>query len=203
MITSQRPKPQSGMTLIEMLIALAVLSLLVVAAVSALRNFAQSQEAIERKIAKVETMRLTLDFLKRNLSQAVAVPRSSGQQSYFFGSESELIWVAPMSHVAASGLQIMRLSADQSGDDKNLVLQISPYATLNSRPDWQVLEKFLMVDGEVKLEVGFKSDGAAKWQEEWPYAMGLPKLVRLNIAHNDVYWPELIIPIHASSKATF
>lgn len=192
-----------GFTLVEMMVALAVLSLISLAAVSAMRSFAQSQEAVERKIAKTESMRLTLSFLKRSLSQATSVPRSGGLQSYFGGQKDELVWVAPLNHVAATGLQIMRLSVDEDSEKKPLVLQMSPYVNANSRPEWDQTEKFILVDQGAELEIGYKGGHLSDWSGTWAYSMTLPKLLRVNIVRDEVYWPEMVLVLNSSSKASF
>ncbi|MBB6521008.1 prepilin-type N-terminal cleavage/methylation domain-containing protein [Pseudoteredinibacter isoporae] len=192
-----------GFTLVEMMVALAVLSLISLAAVSAMRSFAQSQEAVERKIVKTESMRLTLSFLKRSLSQATSIPRSGGLQSYFGGKKNELVWVAPLNHIAATGLQIMRLSVDEDSEKKPLVLQMSHYVNANSRPDWAQVEKFVLIDEAAKLEIGYKGGHQMDWSENWAYSMALPKLLRINIVRGEVYWPEMVLALNSSSKASF
>ncbi|GAA6150599.1 prepilin-type N-terminal cleavage/methylation domain-containing protein [Pseudoteredinibacter isoporae] len=203
MISPNNTNREYGFTLVEMLIALAVLSLISLAAVSAMRSFAQSQEAVERKIIKTESMRLTLAFLKRSLTQATSVPRSGGLQSYFGGQKDELIWVAPLNHVAATGLQIMRLSVDDDSEKKPLVLQMSPYVNANSRPDWDQVEKFVLVDEGAELEIGYRGGHQSDWSEQWAYSMTLPKLLRLNIAREKIYWPEMVLVLNSSSRASF
>lgn len=187
----------SGLTLIEMLIALAVLSLVSLAAATALRSFAQSQAAIELKVEKVGQMRMTLAFVRRSMQKSVPIMHPKGFHTYFKGSVNELIWVAPMSQIGAKGLQILRLSVDKGGA---VILQMVPFNREWKQPLWNDVESYKLIYDEATLEFGYRASWQEDWQEDWEFSTESPSSIRVNISHKEKYWPELIVHL-AATKA--
>ncbi|WP_299773783.1 prepilin-type N-terminal cleavage/methylation domain-containing protein [uncultured Pseudoteredinibacter sp.] len=185
----------AGLTLIEMLIALAILSLVSLAATTALRSFAQSQVAVERKIEKAEQMRMTLAFVRRSLQKTVPIMHPKGFYTYFKGTADELIWVAPMSQVGAKGLQILRLSVGQDGE---MLLQMLPYNSDWKPPVWADVEAYKILAGGAELELGYRANWQERWQDAWDLSTESPSTVRVNIRMHDEYWPELIVHMAAT-----
>lgn len=185
----------TGLTLIEMLIALAVLSLISLAAATALRTFAQSQAAVEKKIEQVEQMRMTLGFIKRTIQKSVPIMHPKGFYTYFKGGASELIWVAPMSQVGVKGLQIIRLSLDS---EEALVLQMLPFDSDWTQPDWGSVEPYKIIEAGASFELGYRGDWQDSWVDTWDLSTESPSTVRVNVGHSDKYWPELIIHLSAT-----
>jgi len=179
-----------GFTLVEVVISLAVLSMIVLAATTALRSFAKVQGTIQHHVERLENMRMGIEFIRESLAGAVPVARSGGLQTYFGGDKDHLIWVSPLSRVGASGIQVMRLSVSE---DKNLILQFEPYVSPLTRPDWQSLESHVIAGPDVSLEFGYREGFGEPWVEEWPFALANPVSLRLNVMVGERYWPELIV----------
>lgn len=184
-----------GFTLVEMLIAMAVLSLISLAAVSALRSFAQSQEAIERKVTQVEEMRMTLSFIRRSLQKAVPMMHPKGFNTYFEGTAQEVIWVAPMSQVGMKGLQVIRLSVSSEGA---LELRFLPLNEGWQEPVWGEITPYAVLDGNVSIEFAYRDDWQGEWVEEWRPSTTSPSALRVNLAYKGRYWPELVVHFTAT-----
>jgi len=185
----------TGLTLIEMLIALAVLSLISLAAATALRTFAQSQAAVEKKIEQVEQMRMTLGFVRRSLQKAIPMMHPKGFNAYFEGGSQELVWVSPMSQVGVKGLQLMRLSTNSSGA---LHLQMIALNDGWQEPDWSGVDVYTIIEDGVELEIAYRESWDQEWQDEWRLSPQSPSTVSLNIQYKDKYWPELIVHLMAT-----
>lgn len=185
----------SGFTLVEMLIALAVLSMISLASVTALRTFAQSQMVVENKIEEVEQMRMTLGFIRRSLLKAVPLMHPKGFHTYFEGKSDQLIWVAPMSQIGAKGLHVMRMYTDSDG---RLLLQMFPYSNEWKEPHWEDIEAFTIIDSDIVIEFAFRANWQTEWQDSWDLSIESPTTVRVNVSYLDRYWPELVVHMGTS-----
>ena len=79
------PSRSSGFTLVEVVVATVVLSLLLLATVTALRTFGNTQLALERKTLRVDEIRSVSNFL-RDLMESTVVGNDSGGLSLGAGS---------------------------------------------------------------------------------------------------------------------
>lgn len=191
-----------GFTLVEVIISLAVLSMIVLAATTALRSFAKVQSTIQHHVERLENMRMGIEFIRESVAGAVPVARSGGLQTYFGGEKTHVIWVAPLSRVGASGMQVMRLSVTDD-ENKNLALQMAPYISPLTRPDWASLEKHIIAGPDVKLEFGYRGNLDQPWGETWPFTLASPSSVKLNVIVGERYWPELIVNLGSTYREGF
>ncbi|BCU05676.1 prepilin-type N-terminal cleavage/methylation domain-containing protein [Allochromatium tepidum] len=115
----------SGFTLIELVIALAIIGLISLLLFSGLRLGGRSWEAVETVGERLSGLRLADGFLRRTLGQTRPVSAVyDGQSVQVFAGESERIeWAAPLSeHIGLSGLYILRLELEGTGEARTLVL---------------------------------------------------------------------------------
>jgi general secretion pathway protein J len=120
-----RRRVRRGFTLIELVIALAIIGLISLLLFSGLRLGGRSWEAVETVGERLSGLRLTDGFLRRTLGQTRATTATyDGQIVQVFAGESErLEWVAPLSeHVGLSGLYILRLQLEGAGEARTLIL---------------------------------------------------------------------------------
>lgn len=191
-----------GFTLVEVIISLAVLSMIVLAATTALRSFAKVQSTIQHHVERLENMRMGIEFIRESVAGAVPVARSGGLQTYFGGEKNHLIWVAPLSRIGAAGMQVMRLSVTDD-ESENLILQIAPYINPLTRPDWASLDKHIISGPNVELEFGYRGYLNQPWGDAWPFTLASPSSVRLNITVGERYWPELIVNVGSTHREGF
>lgn len=114
-----------GFTLIELVIALAIIGLISLLLFSGLRLGGRSWEAVETVGERLSGLRLADGFLRRTLSQTrpTTAPYDGQIVQVFAGESERLEWVAPLSdHVGLSGLYILRLQLEGSGEARNLIL---------------------------------------------------------------------------------
>lgn len=114
-----------GFTLIELVIALAIIGLISLLLFSGLRLGGRSWEVVETIGERLSGLRLADGFLRRTLSQTrPATATYDGQIVQIFAGESErLEWSAPLSeHVGLSGLYILRLQLESAGEARTLIL---------------------------------------------------------------------------------
>ncbi len=186
---------QQGFTIIEVVIALTILSLLMLAMITAMRTLGDTQTRLQKVIDRTDEMRMVSQFLRRSIGQAMPVlRREAGKQygTYFQGTENEIIWASPISAgPAIGGLNVARLSVSED----ELLLQLQAFKSPQDEPDWGEVEKYTLVSGLDNITIGYRLDIGEEWQEEWERGQSNPRTVRLVIEKAGRFWPELIISL--------
>jgi len=188
-----------GFTLMEVMIALTILSMMMVAIVSSLRTFANTRATLETKTNRVDEIRMVSAFLRRSLEATMSSGGGSNvptfdivddQQTYFFGTSSGLTWVAPMVGGAGfGGVNFMRLNLD----GEELVLHWQPYRRDMDPVDWNRMKARTLVKDVEEYSVSYRSSYGGEWQEAWSDSASSPVSVRMNIKAGGKYWPELLV----------
>lgn len=188
-----------GFTLVEVLIALVLLSLIMTGLVASLRTFGDTASRIETRIEHAEEVRLVGGFLQQVIGDLLGkqVTLEDGQvQQLFFGSAEELIWLAPMpAHHGVGGLHMFRLRYRARATDPALTLQFAPYFGINRLPDWAALEQRDLLTGLQHLELAYQAAGSRDWLASWTDPQAFPARIRIRLEQRDRYWPELVIPL--------
>ncbi|NCA71663.1 MAG: prepilin-type N-terminal cleavage/methylation domain-containing protein [Sphingobacteriia bacterium] len=120
-----RCHPARGFTLVELLIALAIVSLIALMLFSGLRLGARAWEGVDAVSERVSAMRGTRDFLLSSLSQAryVSLKQEERIVSSFTGLADRLELAAPLSeHVGMPGLYLLRFERVPNGESESLIL---------------------------------------------------------------------------------
>src|SRR5690606_36445524 len=139
MTDTNRQHPQSGFTLVEIMISIAVLSMISLAMVTAMRTLANTQESLTRTTDRVDEMRQVSQFLRQSLQQAqgggaagaqrgtstwqIPIGGGGGQAGLLRSEVDEIVWSAPLDSIQGmSGITYIRLYRDED----QLKLQFLP-----------------------------------------------------------------------------
>ena len=191
-----------GFTLLEVLIAMSLLTLVMTAVLASMRTLGNTRATLDQVIERVDQVRSVSGFLRTSLggSLPLAYPEpdkladiaDAPHGIWFGGDTTELTWVAPMVSGARFGGAYTMLLAR---DDDTLTLRWHPYrAGLDGEVNYDLPSKVLLDDVE-EFAIGYLADYGDEWQDEWPPATINPVAVRLNIRANGRYWPELVIAL--------
>lgn len=114
-----------GFTLVELLIALAMVGLVTLLLFSALRIGARAWDAVDLVAERTGALRLARDFVHRALLQARATTLvfDGASVSVFRGDGESLELVGPLAErVGVPGLYVLRLALEEVGDGRDLIL---------------------------------------------------------------------------------
>lgn len=193
-----------GFTLVEVMVALTLLSLIMVATIAAMRTFGNTKTTIQQVTNRVDEVRVVSGFLRNTLGGAVPVARTgafgdSFEQventgTYFWGGPTEIIWVSPLVAGAnLGGAFVMRMAYV----DGRLELKWHPYEATVGAYNWGELEPRVLLDNVEAFELGYLPAYGGDWVQDWPGSVLNPVSVRLNIKARERYWPELVVRLDA------
>jgi general secretion pathway protein J len=193
-----------GFTLIEVLIAMTLLSIMMVLLFTSLKICADSWERGESKITDVNEMAVVYNFFQRDLSVAKPLwndlPAEEEKKFSFQGSSQSLQFVSAFPASAGRpGLQLFSLNLSEENNEQVINVTLVPFIKLTEGATSQKEEVTLIkhVSDFTLAYFGSSneiSEGA--WTEEWLNKEALPRLVKINIKlDNGIYWPAMIIDL--------
>ncbi len=194
-------KSLRGFTLVEVMVALTILSLILLATVTSLRTFGNTQTTLEQVTSRIDEVRTVSGFLRGALGSAVVGEASDGlslggggasAETLFKGDAAGLQWrAALLLGEGYGGTFLLRVGAE----DGDLVLRwLDPELIRTREPDWGQSESRVLVKNLEDLRVDYREDVFGEWLPEWD-GRGNPALVRMNIRARGRYWPELIMQV--------
>lgn len=212
MIKAQGSRRQQGFTLIEVLIAMTLLSIMVVLLFSSLRICAQSWEQGESKISEVNEAAVVHGFFQRHLASAIplwddfsaqktsatAEPAPRDNKTFSFqGNKQSLQFVSVFPASAGrSGMQLFSIAQDK---ENALKVTLTPFFPTNEGEAWQQ-EEAVVLKQVTDFSLAYFGDadgqGEYRWHEQWLEKNTQPSLVKITIStENGLFWPDMIIAI--------
>jgi general secretion pathway protein J len=193
------PAGNRGFTLVEVVVALSILSLLMLAVISALRTFGNTQASLEKLTDRVDQMRTVSGFLRDTLQSAVVGTRASSlslggippESSYFNGDSSSLEWKAPILFGEGyGGTFLVRVGREQD----RLVLRWQEPTRDDEDIEWDDTPSRDLLQGVEEFSVSYRAEFGEPWQKQW-HEQNSPALVRMGIKAAGRYWPDLILQV--------
>lgn len=191
-----------GFTLMEMMIAMALVGMALTIAFSALRFASRSWERTDALGSELDQLRIASSVVRRQLNQAQAIrPDEARRDLMFSGGPHSLEFVAPapVQGGRLSGLYRYRFRFVDEEQGKALWLDYRPWLP-GEDPGWQgELSTSLLVsglqDGEFAYHADTSSSGEPRWQAVWDKPERLPAMVRmmLQLPERSTPWPDLVV----------
>lgn len=207
-----KPNRPMGFTLIEVLIAMTLLSVMVTLLFSSLRTAAQSWNAGENKVAEVNTKAVVYQFFKRHLTTIRPLPMLNNEQNVvqdarqvFQGFTQSLRFAAALPAASArKGLQIFTIVPDPT-NTSSLLVSLVPYRQTEADQDWNAERPEVLLENIAQLRFSYfgqvEDMGATQWRDEWTFDR-LPSLIKVSIKLADgSYWPEMVFPLKITQSA--
>ena len=191
---------QRGFTLVEVMVALTILTLVLLGTVTGMRTLGNTQASIERVTARVDEIRTLSQFL-RDLMESAVIGGSGGltlgggvlEATHFRLGTGYIEWKTNLLFGEAyGGVHIVRIAQEEEA----LVLRWLPPDEIQVDDEkWQdAPAKALLVDLE-EFSMAAKNEFWGEWQEDWQETAIAPALVRLQIKTAGRYWPDLIMAV--------
>lgn len=184
-----------GFTLLELLVVMALLSLLMLGMGSALRSMAQVEQRVDARLARADEMRVATDFLRTVLSQVSArkgAPSAAGPGAHYFaGGAHEVWWLGVMpARYGIGGMHHFHLAVESAG----LVLRYQPWRG-EARPDWSRAESLLLVAGATSVVMAFEDarQEPTNWVGDWAVADAMPQRLALSVTTPAGPWPAVVV----------
>ena len=208
-----KPGKSAGFTLVELLLAITLMSILLGLTYTGLRAATRSAERGEKMLAVGGEMRAAHQFVRRQLNQMLPLPfdiEDNEQQTriVFRGDASHIQYVAPMpGYLGAGGPQVQLLEIASYDDGialqfSNSLLQGFEQERLFDRAPVMLLES---VDSAGFEFLGRDEEGELTgWVSTWDQPDALPVAVRLMLeftAESSLRWPDLIAGVRIDESA--
>lgn len=194
---------QAGFTLVEMLISLALLSLLALGMASALSSMGQTQERVDERSRRADEFQATTAFVQGILgllSDRRMALQQQGQGTspfLFLGQRHAIEWlgVMPARH-GMGGRYFFRLSLEPYAGEQALMLRYQPWQAEMRLPDWSGAQMRVLAPDVLAFEAAYGGADMppAQWDDQWTSPDALPVRVRLAVTTRDGAWPLWIIP---------
>ncbi|HRX69566.1 MAG: prepilin-type N-terminal cleavage/methylation domain-containing protein [Candidatus Competibacteraceae bacterium] len=194
---------QTGFTLLELVVAITLMGLVLVVLYSGLRLGLNGWESGERRAEATNRLRLTQEFLRRQLMQSITVRQITEERKsvvVFTGQPDKIEFVAPMlTQLGQGGLYRVRVEAS----DHRLWIRWRPYLSDNSGADRgsDVDKETVLLEGVTGIEWAYfgternYDPEPPRWRSEWTSSEQRPQLVRLNLSLTGESWPDLVVAL--------
>lgn len=199
---------EAGFTMIELLVALALFSLLATLLFGSVRSGVQAWQRGSARTEQVEHGLVAQDLLRRmigNIYPMLVTSDASQPRIDFDGASDSISFLGDAPIAALSGGRFrFRLLLERAQGRANLVISATPELA-GSQGD-AAPTKTLLVAGIDRAEFAYFGDNASdrsvQWQDSWSRRSELPRLVRVRVAFRDGdarSWPELLIAPRVSA----
>ncbi|WP_315833184.1 prepilin-type N-terminal cleavage/methylation domain-containing protein [Bradyrhizobium prioriisuperbiae] len=187
-MTRSQPWGTAGFTLIEVLAALAIASVVIVATAALIHNVALNFDRGTGTVGRADRLLLAVQRLAADFGSARLVP--SGGQGHatgaFAGSPTQIKFVAAGGVAAGpQGEEVISLTVEESDGTSRLVRRRAAWRGPRTLLDSVMLrDPVNLIDGRIDIAFAFAriaADGTTTWSEAWSGQPLLPRMVRLTV----------------------
>lgn len=192
------PGPVRGFTLVEVVVAMAVFSLIALALGVSLRTLAQSAERVDARAGTVDRNRVVTGLLRQVLDRVALVRASNGLGLLFDGGKDSMSWVGVMPpRFGVAGRHFFRLALEPGAEGSaRLVLRYVPWNGEPQFPDWGIADAQTLMEGVETVTFEYGGEGWTQgWKATWGEANRLPLRVRLNVVAQGLGPPPLVFAL--------
>lgn len=192
-------KSGQGFTLIEVLLAMTLLSVMMTLLFVSLKICAESWEKGEKKIFEVSETAGVVNFFQRHLVMAKPLWNDFTQEERLFsfqGDRQSLQFVSSFPASAGrAGLQLFNIRLVKENRENLIKVTIVPFYPVAEGDDW-LTEEETLIKGVADVSLAYfgqeEGETESRWLDQWRGRDQLPKLVRIKIElENKVFWPEM------------
>lgn len=200
-----------GFTLIELIIAMSLISMIMVLQLGAMKMGNKSWESATAyadetsKIRRVQNfIRKQLEFVQPNRSELI----NKEQILVFKGDADQLHFTAPApARHLGGGLYGFTFSLIDGENAKNLQLVLKQEHPDLVEKDNDAIDPLILIKDIEAIKFTYYGSQAIgeefTWQDQWQETTRLPKLVKVEFKFDDkkIPWPDLLAPIYAEPQS--
>ncbi len=194
-------RPVTGFTLVEVVVALAILSLVMLTTITGLRTLANTQGALDRITGRVDQLRTVSSFLRDTLESSVIGSGSTGglalggggrASAYFEITADSLTWKSTiLIGESFGGTYLLRVARE---DDLLVLRWQEPGPSGEPDQDWREAQERTLVEDVQEFEIAWREDAGDDWRQRWEKG-DVAGWVRLQLRSSDRYWPDLVMQV--------
>lgn len=197
---------QQGFTLIEVLIAMTLLSIMVVLLFGSLKICAESWDKGESKMNQVNEIGVVYSFFQRQLTTAIPIwddfSVADEKTFSFHGDEHSMQFVGEFPASASrGGLQLFSIDFDDKKSGRQIVdtqINVTVKPFLPVLDDKDIAKEQVTLIKHVKALAfsyfGIDDTSELSWQSTWLERDSLPQMVKIHIEREDgMYWPDMVV----------
>ena len=209
MSSSRKLHAQSGFTLLELLVAILILTLIMTAALGAVRVGSRSFEAGVLRADETAEIRAVANVLRRQFRQLLPVIWNENRHDFiaFEGDRHHVQFVAPAPDSSSGpGYLVYRLSAAPSQNGNPVTLNFAPFDPGSDGFALPAISgRELLTDRLSNVSFDYfgapDEDDPPAWHAEWSAGTGrLPKIVRMHLASSGPQWPDLLFRVRFEAE---
>lgn len=214
-MTARRPGDrQSGLTLVELLVALVLLALIATMMSGSIRFGVRAWESADARVEQDTRIQAVQALLRRQFNRAYPAPGAGARQRgqvEFEGRADGLSFVTALpAHLSPGGRSVVALEGTRDDGEAALILRWRPhrpgFGEDDDEEDWA--ENRVLIPRIEGLEFAYfgseKAGDDPRWFDDWQQRRTLPALVRLRLrfAEDDRRtWPELVAALPITARA--
>ena len=192
-------RSQAGFTLLELLIAMTLMSMVLVLLYGGLRIATQGWDVGEQRAERLNEISLVQDFIRRQLHQSLTLfsdDKKRGEVVVFTGEPERISVIAPLlAYLGLGGLYVLDLSFSREGEAGQLRMRWYPYRPTQPEKGDEGSETVLLENVDALQWAYFgaeQDDKIPSWHERWQSTRQRPTLVRLSLRLAGEGWPDLV-----------
>jgi len=199
---------QNGFTLVEVLAALALASLVLVSLNLASSGVRQSVERTHRSLADQAALSAAIGIFQRDVQRIAKLRRASGAKGFMFeGNPRQVIYPAS-GHRGASqaGLYQVRLAVRDVKGGTQLIrdqMPMLPGGMAGEGQSWG--DAVVLLEGPFDIGFSYRAPqtGGRAWQDSWSSTTAMPEQIRLTIedrATGRLRVPVIVQPLQVDAE---
>lgn len=181
--------PQAGFTLLEVLAALVLASLILVSLNMAMAAVGKGVDHTRRSLGEQSELGSVADVFTRDVARIAKIRRSTDPRNfsgYLFDGQPDAV-IYPLREeegLAAPGLYLVRLSLREDKGERQLVRERAPIIAGGERtlePTWR--DPVVLMSGDLDVTFAYRAQrsGRREWGESWQAAEAMPEQIRITV----------------------
>lgn len=210
-----RGNAQAGFTLLEVLVAMALLGLLSTMLLGAVQLATRIMDSSRRHSDAATTIPAAYDFLRTQIAQTLPIARENlppGQRVVEFDGDAEFLRIVtlapshlPPAAMGDSAYQSLLLERGRSHNSNSVVIAWQPYWHGGENVQKTAARRSVLFETITAMEISYfgSPDGgqATTWHREWKNRSHLPTLVRIRLSRDGKeQLPDLIVALPLSNN---